>query len=134
MHSACSRQRAVGGKRSPVCRTTPLRLPLLAIFALFLLIPAGLWGTVARAATNLRILGADYRLRPAAGCGLPSARRLLPAAYLQQGPFPSAAPGSEAPPEHYTLTPDQRARAEAYSQAQDTAYFAGVALALATYL
>jgi STE24 endopeptidase len=39
-----------------------------------------------------------------------------------------------AAPQHYTLTPQQRARTEAYSRAQYAVYFVGTALALAIYL
>lgn len=48
--------------------------------------------------------------------------------------------GSQAPatrqaaPQHYALTPQQRARAEAYSRAEYAVYFIGVVLSLATYL
>jgi len=46
-------------------------------------------------------------------------------------PNPTA---SSEVPEHFTLTPEQRARAEAYAHAQDALYFSEVALGLAIYL
>jgi len=63
-----------------------------------------------------------------------------PVSGAQHGPASSsssqAPPASraEAAPQHYTLTPGERERAEAYSHAQDAAYFAGIALSIAIYL
>ncbi len=45
----------------------------------------------------------------------------------------SSAGQQENPPTHYTLTPEQRAKAVAYAQARYTIYFCGVALSLGIY-
>ena len=48
----------------------------------------------------------------------------------QQAPASSMASAGESVPQHYTLTPGERARAEAYSRDRYVVYFAGTALAL----
>lgn len=63
-----------------------------------------------------------------------TANRFLPTAYLPQSSPSSAASGAESVPQHYTLTPAQRVRAEAYSRAQYVIYFASTLLAVAIYL
>jgi Zn-dependent protease with chaperone function len=49
-------------------------------------------------------------------------------------PASQATATREAAPQHYTLSPEQRARAEAYSRDQYAVYFAGIGLSLAIYL
>lgn len=50
-----------------------------------------------------------------------------------RGTEPHAAAHPEPVPQHYTLTPERRAKAIAYSRAQYVVYFAGVALSAAIY-
>ena len=56
------------------------------------------------------------------------------AAYQLQAQSSSAANGTEDAPQHYTLTPAQRTRAEAYARTRYGVYFAETLLALLIYL
>jgi Zn-dependent protease with chaperone function len=55
-------------------------------------------------------------------------------AYAPQGRSPSVASGTEVVPQHFTLTPAQRARAEAYARTRYVVYFAGTLVAIGIYL
>jgi len=55
-------------------------------------------------------------------------------AHALQGQPPTATNSAEGAPQHYTLTPAQRTRAEAYTRTRYVVYFAGTLLALGTYL
>jgi STE24 endopeptidase len=65
---------------------------------------------------------------------LPIPHFRLQAAVLQQPAPASTDAAGQAAPQHFTLTADQRSRAEAYAHARYVSYFAGVGLALAIYL
>jgi Zn-dependent protease with chaperone function len=67
-----------------------------------------------------------------AHCARPTANRIRLTGYSQQAPVGTGA--AEAVPQHYTLTPGQKQRAEAHAHAEDVAYFADVALGVAIYL
>ncbi|HXJ95869.1 MAG TPA: M48 family metallopeptidase [Terriglobia bacterium] len=66
-------------------------------------------------------------------CPGPAANHLLPTAYSQSSATTGAA-GAEAAPQHYTLTPAQRTRAEAYARTRYVVYFVDTLLALVIYL
>jgi STE24 endopeptidase len=77
------------------------------------------------------LMGAG-RVAAAPASGILAAFANLPGQVAQPAEPPPAA--LEVARQHYTLTPEQRARAEAYSRAQYAVYFTGVALSLVIYL
>ncbi len=64
----------------------------------------------------------------------PAAYHVLLTDYRQQSQSQAATNSTEAAPQHYTLTPAQRTRAEAYARTRYVVYFVDALLALVIYL
>lgn len=99
---------------------------------LFVLFQLSISAVVKASSRDQCIAQASFCRGHAACC--PTAHGLLLTAYLPQSRSQPVVNSVEATPQHFTLTPAQRARAEAYARVRYETYLGDTFLALAIYL